>query len=182
MNNKKGFVLVETIVVLAVLTVGLALIYNSYSKVMNASTTSNSYDLATDLYKANAIKELYNANGIVFPLSHNVISYNLNTRELKCYTGTISSENYKNITYNNCAGTSSEAIKNLDNFYNNLGISKITIVKNSLLEANNLYFFDGSTIEYFKSIDLASLKSQPGYIIVVNLSNNTNERISSVQI
>lgn len=62
MRNNKGFVLMETIIVMSVLSVALMTLYSSYVKIMANSKTKNFYDTPETLYIAEAVSraQLYN--------------------------------------------------------------------------------------------------------------------------
>ena len=62
MRNNKGFVLMETIIVMSVLSVALMTLYSSYVKIMANSKAKNFYDTPEALYIAEAVSraQLYN--------------------------------------------------------------------------------------------------------------------------
>jgi len=51
MKNIKGFVMIETIIVITILTVGLISLYSSYSVILSKSKVKNNYDNIEYLYK-----------------------------------------------------------------------------------------------------------------------------------
>ena len=59
MKNNKGFVLMETIIVMSVLSLALITLYSSYVKIMSQSKSKNLYDTPEALYIADAIKQAY---------------------------------------------------------------------------------------------------------------------------
>jgi len=52
MKNIKGFVMIETIIVITILTVGLISLYSSYSVILSKSKVKSNYDNIEYLYKA----------------------------------------------------------------------------------------------------------------------------------
>ena len=52
MKNIKGFVMIETIIVIIILTVGLISLYSSYSVILSKSKVKSNYDNIEYLYKA----------------------------------------------------------------------------------------------------------------------------------
>ena len=62
MRNNKGFVLMETIIVMSVLSLALMTLYSSYAKIMANSKAKNFYDTPEALYIAEAVSraQLYN--------------------------------------------------------------------------------------------------------------------------
>ena len=60
MKNKKGFVLVETIIVMSVVMIALIGIYNSYITVIKKSKQTLLYDNINDVYRLNIIRKMMN--------------------------------------------------------------------------------------------------------------------------
>lgn len=61
-KNKKGFVLIETIVTVVVLTTSLLYLYNSYSSIIANENTRLYYDDVAYIYKANYIRKFLEAH------------------------------------------------------------------------------------------------------------------------
>jgi len=57
-KNKKGFVFIETVIVLVVLVVSLMGLYSMFSHVVTNASRRESYDNINDIYKVNIIKKL----------------------------------------------------------------------------------------------------------------------------
>lgn len=55
--NKKGFVLMETIVVIVVVSVALLTIFSSYNKILSKLRTENKYDTSEYIYITKYIKD-----------------------------------------------------------------------------------------------------------------------------
>lgn len=55
--NKKGFVLMETIVVIVVVSVALLTIFSSYNKILSKLRTENKYDTSEYIYMTKYIKD-----------------------------------------------------------------------------------------------------------------------------
>lgn len=55
--NKKGFVLMETIVVIVVISVALLTIFSSYNKILSKLRTENKYDTSEYIYMTKYIKD-----------------------------------------------------------------------------------------------------------------------------
>ena len=55
--NKKGFVLMETIVVIVVVSVALLTIFSSYYKILSKIKSENKYDTSEYIYITKYIKE-----------------------------------------------------------------------------------------------------------------------------
>ena len=60
--NKKGFVLMETIAVIVVLTFALVTIFTSYNKILSKVRTENKYDTSEYLYITKYIKKYIKDN------------------------------------------------------------------------------------------------------------------------
>ena len=55
--KNKGFVLMETIVVIVVISVALVTVFASYNKILSKLKTENKYDTSEYIYMTNYIKE-----------------------------------------------------------------------------------------------------------------------------
>ena len=56
---KKGFVFIETIIVITILTVGLMSLYANYSKIISNTKEFNTFDTAEYNYKTYFLKQIY---------------------------------------------------------------------------------------------------------------------------
>ena len=63
--NKKAFVLMETIVVIVVISIALLTIFASYSKILTKVKTENKYDTSEYIYMTNYIKKYLEDEGCV---------------------------------------------------------------------------------------------------------------------
>lgn len=63
MKNKRGFILVETIIVMSVVMIALIGIYNSYVTVINKARQKMYYDNINDVYRLNVINKILNNEG-----------------------------------------------------------------------------------------------------------------------
>ena len=57
--NKKGFVLMETIIVMTVLSIALIYLYTTYVKVLGSASKVSYYDNVEDMYTAYYASKLY---------------------------------------------------------------------------------------------------------------------------
>ena len=57
--NKKGFVLMETMIVITVLSVALIFLYTTYVKVLASASKVSYYDNVEDMYSAYYASKLY---------------------------------------------------------------------------------------------------------------------------
>lgn len=133
MLNKKGFVLLETIIVMSILLIGMILLYSNYNKLF---------------------------------INSGKISYNDNVEDI--YTAYYVYQKRENIGYNN-GDIQSINVNNLTNEFNdilnNLNIEKIYYFKKNAFNnifnnqngdcnnLNKLICYDGTTINYLKSIE-----------------------------
>ena len=62
MKNKRGFVFVETIITVVVLTTSLLYLYNSYSSIINSEEERLYYDNPAYIYKTNYIRDFLESN------------------------------------------------------------------------------------------------------------------------
>ena len=63
--KRKGFVMIETIIVITVLTIGLVSIYVSYSTLISRAQVKNTYENVEYIYQ---VTQLINIMALVFPL------------------------------------------------------------------------------------------------------------------
>ena len=83
--NKKGFVLMETIVVIVVVSVALLTIFSSYNKILSKLRTENKYDTSEYIYMTKYIKDSMNADTEVQDIvtENNITNYtNSNLKSL----------------------------------------------------------------------------------------------------
>jgi len=65
MKNKKGFIFVETIVVIAILSIALIFTYRAFHNVTNLSQRRSKWDDSVYLYRTYYIAEFFKGNGII---------------------------------------------------------------------------------------------------------------------
>ena len=169
MRNNKGFVLMETIIVMSVLSLALMTLYSSYVKIMANTKAKNFYDTPEALYIAEAVSraQLYN-NGYLASNSENnsdkkaTIIKNGSAYKITCYNAI---ETYnKKATCSTTSNLMAYQSSGLKRMYDAFNIEAIYVV--DALEFKNLsedkfksvlQFFDGSTIGYLKSIDRSTI-------------------------
>lgn len=169
MRNNKGFVLMETIIVMSVLSLALMTLYSSYVKIMANTKAKNFYDTPEALYIAEAVSraQLYNEGYLTSNSENNsdkkaTIIKNGSAYKIICYNAI---ETYK--AKSACSTISSRMVyqsSGLKRMYDAFNIEAIYVV--NALEFKNLsedkfksvlQFFDGSTIGYLKSIDRSTI-------------------------
>ena len=169
MRNNKGFVLMETIIVMSVLSVALMTLYSSYVKIMANSKAKNFYDTPEALYIAEAVSraQLYNKGYLASNIEDNsdkkaTIIKNDSAYKITCYNAI---ETYnKKATCSTTSNLMAYQSSGLKRMYDAFNIEAIYVV--DALEFKNLsedkfksvlQFFDGSTIGYLKSIDRSTI-------------------------
>ena len=169
MRNNKGFVLMETIIVMSVLSVALMTLYSSYVKIMANSKAKNFYDTPEALYIAEAVSraQLYNKGYLASNIEDNsdkkaIIIKNGSVYKITCYNAI---ETYnKKATCSTTSNLMAYQSSGLKRMYDAFNIEAIYVV--DALEFKNLsedkfksvlQFFDGSTIGYLKSIDRSTI-------------------------
>ena len=169
MRNNKGFVLLETIIVMSVLSVALMTLYSSYVKIMANSKAKNFYDTPEALYIAEAVSraQLYNKGYLASNIEDNsdkkaTIIKNGSVYKITCYNAI---ETYnKKATCSTTSNLMAYQSSGLKRMYDAFNIEAIYVV--DALEFKNLsedkfksvlQFFDGSTIGYLKSIDRSTI-------------------------
>ena len=169
MRNNKGFVLMETIIVMSVLSVALMTLYSSYVKIMANSKAKNYYDTPEALYIAEAVSraQLYNKGYLASNIEDNsdkkaTIIKNGSAYKITCYNA-IETYNKKATcsTTSNLMAYQSSGLKRMYDAFNIEAIYVVDALEFKNLSENKfksvLQFFDGSTIGYLKSIDRSTI-------------------------
>ena len=60
--KNRGFIFIETIIVICILTIALMSLYNNYSKIITNTRELNTFDTAEYNYKTYFLKEIYDGN------------------------------------------------------------------------------------------------------------------------
>lgn len=135
-TNKKGFVLIETIIVMSVLLIGMIILYSNYNKMIINSSKVNYYDNVEDMYTA------YYAYKYVNDLE----TWNNDSDYKVIKTGDLG-ENFKKIFSN----------LNIETIYyfSKKGFENIFSEKDGKCKdkPNQLLCYDGTTINYLRSIE-----------------------------
>lgn len=138
--KNKGFVLMETIVVIVVISVALLTIFSSYNKILRKLKTENKYDTSEYIYMTNYIKDYLKTK----------CTSELNATDI--LVGTIPFPEHYSL--NSCE---------ISNALNNSGFSvkKIYILSNinkfdnALSNGNkNSEYFDAYMIDYIRKLDV----------------------------
>ena len=128
--KNKGFVLMETIVVIVVISVALLTIFSSYNKILSKVKSENKYDTSEYIYMTYYIKE--NLNSI-------------------CSIGTINAESINNSNLTNyvnaisCTGRSKFSL---------LNVEKIYVLTDLETMGTNGNKFDAYMIDYIRKLDV----------------------------
>lgn len=184
MKNNKGFVLMETIIVMSVLSLALVTLYSQYVKIMSNSKSRNYYDTPQALYIADNIKKAYIQLGAYLndsaetPDKKATIIKKGNNITITCYNS-LTTYN-KNAVCNTITNKMLYQSSSLKKAYNAFNIEAIYVMKasdfknNNNLEENVLPFFDGSTIGYLKSIDRSEINKENTNkdLIIVKIKTN----------
>lgn len=135
-TNKKGFVLIETIIVMSVLLIGMIILYSNYNKMIINSSKVNYYDNVDDMYTAYYSYKYVN----------DLATWNSDSDYKVIKTGDLG-ENFKKIFYN----------LNIETIYyfSKKGFENIFSEKDGNCEdkPNQLLCYDGTTINYLRSIE-----------------------------
>ncbi len=140
--NKKGFVLMETIVVIVVVSVALLTIFSSYNKILSKLRTENKYDTSEYIYMTKYIKGYMQDQNI--ELVGNLCSEpdgdmckNQNISDLSS-----ASDDFKNI----------KKLYNIEKIYLLTNINKFDVKMDDTKKNSSL--FDAYMIDYIKKLDV----------------------------
>jgi len=132
--NKKAFVLMETIVVIVVVSIALLTIFKSYNKILTKVKSENKYDTSEYIYMTKYVKEYLKGESCVDEI-------------FDMETGSNTPKDY----YSNCS---------FDPDKNNFNIKKIHVITNiNKYSTENLKKFDAYMIDYIKKLDVNSMDS-----------------------
>ena len=127
MIKNKGFVLMETIVVIVVISVALLTIFSSYNKILSKVKSENKYDTSEYIYMTKYIKD--NLKSIC-----NLATINVNDINNTIITN-----------YATCNGGSKFSI---------FDVEKIYILTNLNTAGTNAYKLDAYMIDYIRKLDV----------------------------
>lgn len=125
--KNKGFVLMETIIVIVVISVALLTIFSSYNKILRKVKTENKYDTSEYIYMTEYIKK-YLSTSSLSPIK-------------------ISDINETNIDDNEY----SDLLSN-----NNFDVKKIYILKGLDNVGEHAKYFDAYMIDYLRRLDVGA--------------------------
>ena len=134
--KNKGFVLMETIVVIVVVTVALLTIFTSYNKILSKVKTENKYDTSEYIYMTSYIRDYIKSQVSTSANSFNCVSI---VSQDTC----VNNINSSIINYNSNRTT-----------FDIYGVEKIYIVTNLNTLENNKEKFDAYMIDYIRKLDV----------------------------
>lgn len=144
--NNKGFVMIETIIVMSVLAIGLIALYSSYNIILNKAATSNNYDEPEDIYKVNMIDRFLSDNSfpsIVDSGSYYIeISFDNSGGNVSCQSFKFKSGSILNIKTEESDFCKSLSIYNVDKIFYFYNYDK----------TKNITYLDGYVIDYVNTI------------------------------
>lgn len=161
---KNGFVLIETIVVITVLSVILVLLYGAYSKVIIGVNKKSLYDNTEYIYKANIVRNYLESTLTKSQYERSYYRYCSNIKgTTKCYNET--TNDYKN------------------KLFRSIGVEAIYITVWNIDEINkiDLNEFEATTQNFLLSLDYKPISSAFRIIVMFKDENNEEERKKSYQ-
>ena len=146
--KNKGFVLMETIVVIVVISIALLTIFSSYNKILSKVKSENKYDTTEYIYMTSYIKNILddcitNANDI-YVVSNTVITEHYSNNSCSIRTKLQNSGIIVEKIY---------ILKNINNFKKTINKATINGVSYTSINNNSL-IFDAYMIDYLKKLDV----------------------------
>lgn len=138
MINKKGFVLIETIIVMSVLLIGMIVLYSNYNKMIINSSKVNYYDNVEDMYIAYYAYKYVNDLTTWDSDKNNLVINNINDDNFKKIFGNLKIEKIYYFSKNG-----------FNNIFEVNEENKGDCTDNE----NQLLCYDGTTINYLRSIE-----------------------------
>ena len=162
--NKKGFIVIETIIVMSILAIGLIGLYSSYTLIVkNSKANSNVVNNTFLALQISEYKKYTTTNTNTYYIE--IYDNNTQFRRRECNT-------------TNCTSSSILSTEEY-NIYKNLNIDKIYISTKTfsdLYNSNVILNMDGSTINYLQSIkNNPDIKKDESIIIIKVKNDNINE-------
>lgn len=153
--NKKGFVLLETIVVISVLCVVLIMLFASYSNILLKVKKKSLYDNTEYIYKTTLIRDYLEDTPPTDYESSNVIQ-----------------------VCSNIGGGNADYTCSSDPFYNDLGVEAIYIsVWNlSSISSDERSMFEATTLNYLNSLDPTNINGAFRIIVMFKQENNDTDK------
>ena len=137
--NKKGFVLMETIVVIVVVSVALLTIFSSYNKILSKLRTENKYDTSEYIYMTKYIKDYMQSIGF----------------EVVDLCGELDGDICKNQNTNDLLLTIDDNIKELYNIEKIYLLTNLNEFDKEMTNGKkNSSLFDAYMIDYIKKLDV----------------------------
>ena len=146
-KNNKGFVLIETIIVMSVISIGLIYIYSNFNNMMNTAGKVNYYDNVNDIYTAYYAYRIYdkfNGNKDIIVDNHNPYYRELNNLGIKAIHYLNKNEATTNALSSNILKYDGSTINYVDSIKNKVQTNEcinepcLTIVK---IERDGKYYF-----------------------------------------
>lgn len=174
--NNKGFVFIETIVTIVILTTTLLLLYKSYSGTVKAEKTRLYYDDISYMYKAVAVRNVLNSTIDPFLFKQNAISKV--DRQYMYMFGPSSNIYYDNEIISNLFDTfhiktfiyipidsTTNNLNNIKNCIKNKNYNPKCIETLEMLSS----YGESNLIDYLKTInvDSSELSSSPGILVTL---------------
>lgn len=168
--NKKGFVLMETIVVIVVVSVALLTIFSSYNKILSKLRTENKYDTSEYIYMTKYIKDYMQDRGIRFEVGD--LCSELSGEICK-------NKNIKDLSLDSKIDNKIITLYNIEKIYLLTNINKFDVK----MEENkkNSSLFDAYMIDYIKKLDV---RNQDKLLIVEYkrvVKNTDNKEVKDIQ-
>ncbi len=157
---KKGFILMETIVVISVLSVLLVTLYASYSKILTDVNKQDLYDNTEYIYKASIVRNYLEDNipSMVYEDSLYYTYCNNFNDSNKCYGADIN--NYQS------------------KLFGNLGAEAVYFFKDLMdIDPSNLTGIEPTTLNYIKSLDLKTSETIRLVIMFKDENNDTDKDV-----
>ena len=156
LKNNKGFVLMETVIVITILSLGLIALYASYALMLSRTTLKSNYDNVEFIYKAYWVKEYMVRHSMHQPAANTISHHCLRIRTLTPANFPADSDAWCT-EFAAAAGTREAGLRSL---MTHLQIERIYVVNREMNHPGGYtaFFervrnpFDGTTIEYAKHL------------------------------
>lgn len=171
--NKKGFVLMETIVVIVVVSVALLTIFSSYNKILSKLRTENKYDTSEYIYITKYIKDY------IQDIQDRGIGFEVGDLCSELSGEICKNKNIKDLSLDSKIDNKIITLYNIEKIYLLTNLNKFDVK----MEENkkNSSLFDAYMIDYIKKLDV---RDQDKLLIVEYkrvVKDTGNEEVNDTQ-
>lgn len=164
MKNKKGFVFIETMIVIVVLITALLVLYSAYTGLLTIERRKARYDDPAFIYKTSTLGEFI--MNIKFEDGENIISKRMNEENFSISVINYNDQDLFNPSNQNIAGQK----EFFHSLYDQFNVQDIKLINSNSIKEENINAFGSDLYQYLKTFE----KSNDIYYIVVSYAEKAS--------